>query len=264
MMSSTNLHRTGTIALLAACVSSSAHGQSHTTIMGMPEGSRDVTVSLAAVSTPRDEGGRERTRFVVPLIAVQWANGVFIDMNLLGIHLSDQPGLQYGPAVRPVRIARSTVAGGARISRSRLAIERGGFLNYVIAHGVGLYARVMQGGSYDGRGLTGTFGTLLSVPLAPHHGIGMFTQMTVSNRSSLQESFGVTAQQAALEGLAEHGVAAGVRNLNTTLFWRWELSRTYSLTTQMEYQTLRGSAAASPRVERAGALTALAMLSYRF
>lgn len=65
----------------------------------MPDGSRDMYVGIGATSTPIYEGALDR-RFK-PLLAlqVQWSNGVFISGQSVGMHLSTQPSLEFGPLV---------------------------------------------------------------------------------------------------------------------------------------------------------------------
>ncbi|NHZ89434.1 MipA/OmpV family protein [Massilia sp. CCM 8733] len=63
----------------------------------MPDGSSDMYVGLGAVSAPRYQGSGEHRVTALPLVQVQWSNGVFISGMSAGLHLSSNPVLEYGP-----------------------------------------------------------------------------------------------------------------------------------------------------------------------
>ncbi|MFB9242303.1 MipA/OmpV family protein [Massilia antarctica] len=65
----------------------------------MPDGSRDMYVGLGAVSAPRYQGAHERRVTALPLLQVEWSNGVFVSGMSAGMHLSSNPVLEYGPLV---------------------------------------------------------------------------------------------------------------------------------------------------------------------
>ncbi|NHZ78501.1 MipA/OmpV family protein [Massilia sp. CCM 8695] len=63
----------------------------------MPDGSRDMYVGLGAVSAPRYQGAHARRVTALPLLQVEWSNGVFVSGMSAGMHLSTNPVLEYGP-----------------------------------------------------------------------------------------------------------------------------------------------------------------------
>ncbi|MDQ1919446.1 MipA/OmpV family protein [Massilia pseudoviolaceinigra] len=65
----------------------------------MPDGSRDMYVGLGAVSAPRYQGAAERRVSALPLLQVEWSNGVFISGMSAGMHLSTNPVFEYGPLI---------------------------------------------------------------------------------------------------------------------------------------------------------------------
>ncbi|NHZ36341.1 MipA/OmpV family protein [Massilia rubra] len=65
----------------------------------MPDGSSDMYVGLGAVSAPRYQGSGEHRVTALPLVQVQWSNGIFISGMSAGLHLSSNPVLEYGPMV---------------------------------------------------------------------------------------------------------------------------------------------------------------------
>lgn len=63
----------------------------------MPDGSSDMYVGLGAVSAPRYQGSGEHRVTALPLLQVEWSNGVFISGMSAGMHLSSNPVFEYGP-----------------------------------------------------------------------------------------------------------------------------------------------------------------------
>lgn len=224
------------------------------THMLMPEGSKDIFVSLAAVSTPVTEGSRAREINVVPLISAQWANGVFVNMNTVGMHLSERSDMEYGPLFTPMTSRVGGNTGTDRQSKSRFTPEIGGFINYRIAHGMGISTRLMYGGSSDHRGLRWNAGAYLWTPLSAHHSVGIQSSFTLANSSSLQADFSTREYQA----------KGGMRDADVSLRWRWELNHTTTLNTWIEEQRFLGGAGRSPRLERKSGTTAAAMVTWQF
>src|SRR4051812_42914947 len=97
-----------TIALAALTGAASAQTPA---INPMPDGSRDMYAGLGVVSTPRYEGSGERRARALPVIQVQWSNGVFISGTSAGMHLSSSPALEYGPLLA-LRMRRSESGDG--------------------------------------------------------------------------------------------------------------------------------------------------------
>jgi outer membrane scaffolding protein for murein synthesis (MipA/OmpV family) len=76
----------------------------------MPDGSRDMYVGLGAQYAARYEGARERRTTALPMLQVEWSNGVFVSGMSVGMHLSSSPRFEYGPliALNPGRDASGT------------------------------------------------------------------------------------------------------------------------------------------------------------
>ncbi len=246
--------------MFAACATASAEP----THMNMPEGSSEVYLTLAAGYGPRSEGSAQRAMFVTPLISAQWSNGVFVDMNSLGVHLSDRVNMQYGLLATPSMSRGATISGNGSSSKRKFTPEVGGFFNYSVAHGIGLSSGVMYGGSSDRRGLNMNLGAHMWVPLAAHHSVGLEMRMRLANRSALQADFGVTAEQAGAGDIGAHGVSGGVRDVAIAAHWRWDVTHKYTFRTSVAWQWLQGSAAASPRTEEPAGAQVTTILSYQF
>jgi outer membrane protein len=86
----------------------------------MPDGSRDMYVGLGVQSAPRYEGTGSRKVSALPVLQVEWSNGVFISGMSAGMHLSNSPTVEVGPllAVLPGRDESGTgaVVGGVNNS----------------------------------------------------------------------------------------------------------------------------------------------------
>ncbi|RSZ57195.1 MipA/OmpV family protein [Massilia atriviolacea] len=80
----------------------------------MPDGSSDMYVGLGAVSAPRYQGSGERRVTALPLVQVQWSNGVFVSGMSAGMHLSSNPVLEYGPLLT-LMARRSEVGDGHQL-----------------------------------------------------------------------------------------------------------------------------------------------------
>lgn len=244
------------LALCAPCAAQSTH-------MNMPEGSKDVYLSLAMGNTWEAEGASGRRTFALPLISAQFANGVFIDMNTVGMHLSESPVMPWGVQFSPTTSRVTTRSATGFESKRRFTPEVGGYLNYQVAHELFLSSGLMYGGSSDRRGLRLRFGASSWMPVAEHHSVGIDLQVRLANRSALQADFAVTDLQAG-PGLPLYAVSGGVRDSGISAGWYWQLANKYSLRTMLRYDRLHGSAAASPRIERAAGVTALTVLTYRY
>ncbi|MEJ7808663.1 MAG: MipA/OmpV family protein, partial [Telluria sp.] len=199
----------------------------------------------------------------MPLFSVRWANGYFIRMNQLGVELSDQLNMKYGLIAVPTFSRHTTLAEGGALNKRKFTPQLGGYLNYRVAHGVGVHSSLLYGGSSDHRGLLLGVGGSLWAPVAEHHSLGLQASVTLANGSALQADFAVSPEQASA-ALARHDVHAGVRSTKLSAHWSWALNHKYKLDSALEWRRLHGSAAASPRVDQAGALALTGILSYSF
>ncbi len=232
------------------------------TRMDMPEGSKEVSVALTVVNAPRAEGSAARETFIAPRFSVQWANGVFINMNQLGLRLSDQPDMDYGVLAVP-RFSRATILPGSAETKRSFTPEFGGYLNYRLAHGMLLTSQMLYGGSVDHRGLRIRLGGQFWWPVAEHHAGGVIALTELANRSALQANFAVAPGQAT-PTLRAHAVDGGVHSTVLGAHWRWDLTHKYTLASSLEWRRLHGSAASSPRVEKTKAAIAAVTLIYSF
>jgi outer membrane scaffolding protein for murein synthesis (MipA/OmpV family) len=80
----------------------------------MPDGSRDLYVGLGAQSAPRYEGASGHRITALPVLQMQWSNGIFISGMSVGMHLSQSPSFEFGPLAA---LAAGRDASGSRLFR---------------------------------------------------------------------------------------------------------------------------------------------------
>ncbi len=108
-------------ALLLALAGSHAAAQTPAANL-MPDGSRDMYVGLGVVGQPRYEGAAERRVRALPLLQVQFSNGVFLSGMTAGMHLSSSPSVEFGPllALQPRRTDDGVVSGVGGVDTSNV------------------------------------------------------------------------------------------------------------------------------------------------
>lgn len=164
----------------------------------MPDGSHDMYIGLGVVSEPVYDGARERRERALPVLQLEWSNGMFVSGLSAGMHLSGQPSMEFGPLLGLQR-ARSasgnsgglgglgTTASGADLlppldkdapggdsagqkdqpaMAGRLAgmkdigarLEAGGFFNYYLTPRLRLTNNLLYGSGRERKGARWTLG----------------------------------------------------------------------------------------------------------
>ena len=219
------------------------------TRMLMPEGTYDMVLGIAYGTSfnARSEGGTRS--IVVPSGSIEWSNGVFVEAGVddatLGLHLSDNPFLDYGILASVTARDQRTDTPGERGS---VSVQAGGFVSWQPIHSMQVGATVFAGGGFDGGGVLGHVHTNYAKRLAAHHGLGLGAGMLVADHRWMQGYFGVTPAQAASGGTPVYRASAGVVSVYGDVDWRWQVSNKYWLTTGARLSRLAGPAAASPLV----------------
>lgn len=259
----------------------------------MPDGSHDAYVGLGVQSAPRWEGSALRKVSALPLIQVEWSSGVFISGLSLGMHLSSNPALEYGPllALQPGRsesgtgggadgigpgsgLGPLTVAFSSRLAASsRLAgmddiparLLGGGFVNYYVAPAWRLTGNLLAGAGKERDGARLELGVQrLAAGLGEHHRVSLSAGVGIVNRAWGQAYFGVTPAEAARSRFASYAGAGGLQDAHAGARWNWDWTPSLMLSTNLQAKRLLGGARASPLVERPVDLTVSAAVAYRF
>lgn len=281
------------LALAGACSAAAAQTPANNP---MPDGSRDMYVGLGIVTAPVYEGsGQSRVR-ALPVFQAAFSNGLFISGLSAGLHMSNQPSVEFGPllAIQPRR-SESGLSGdvgmvvngadlglapgdfntlksqagdrnrlrGMEVQRARLLA--GGFFNYYLTPQVRLTNSVLVGSGNDGEGALWRVGVQHASPhLAPNHFVSVGVGMTLANRKHNQAYFGVTGVESLRGVNPEYAASGGLKDVHLNARWNWSFSPSWLMTTGIQATHLRGSAADSPLTERSTNLTVSTALAYRF
>jgi outer membrane scaffolding protein for murein synthesis (MipA/OmpV family) len=275
------------VTALVLAVAGSASAQTPTT-NPMPDGSRDMYAGLGAVSRPRYEGGDSRVVRALPVLQVQWSNGVFISGMSAGMHLSDRPTVEYGPllSVHPDRdeagagneigatawtfpsVMPAQRAGSARLTGMRdigTRVEGGAFLNYYLTPEWRLTSSVLAGAGNDRNGARMELGVQrLAFQPAPHHALSLTAGVTLVNSAYNRAYFGVSDSEAVSSGNPAYRPGGGVKDVRVGARWNWALSPSWLLTTQVQAIRLTDDARHSPLVERSTNVSVSTAFAYRF
>jgi outer membrane scaffolding protein for murein synthesis (MipA/OmpV family) len=275
-------------ALVLAVSGSAASAQTPTT-NPMPDGSRDMYAGLGVVSAPRYEGADRRKTSALPVLQVQWSNGIFVSGMSAGMHLSNSPVVEFGPlvAIHPRRtesgfggrlggvegntlspsLVRTADASNplAGMEEIKARPEAGAFFNYYLAPEGRLTRSVLAGAGNDRHGVRGELGIQrLALQVAPHHTVSVTAAVSFVNRAYQQSYFGVTPIQAMASGNRVYRPDGGVKDVRIGARWNWALSPSWMLTSSLQATRLAGDAKDSPLVQRPTNLTVSTAFAYRF
>ena len=275
------------LALCGAC--SGAAAQTPASNL-MPDGSHDMYVGLGAIAQPRFEGADARRTRALPLLQFEFSNGLFVSGMSAGWHLSQRPGLEFGPllAVQPRRdeggmggavggtspdnsYLAAPPMGVTAVGSNRLAgmqvikahLQGGAFLNYEFARGLRLTNSVLYGAG--GNGVAWELGVQrVAADFASHHRLSVSLGATVVNRAWNQAFFGVGESDHLVSGNPRYAPGGGVKDVFVGARWNWALSPAWMLTTGARVARLSGDARRSPLAERPTQTSISTGLAYRF
>jgi outer membrane scaffolding protein for murein synthesis (MipA/OmpV family) len=279
------------LAVLTSCAA--AHAQTPA-INPMPDGSRDMYAGLGVQTGPRYEGSGSRRTRAVPVLQVEWSNGIFISGMSAGVHLSGGPSVEYGPllALQPRR--SETGLGGNAVGASdggmlgyaggptalvpakagnpltgmdpiSTRLLGGGFFNYYLAPQWRITSSVLWGAGNDRHGAIADLGIQrLALDIAPHHTLSVLGGVSLVNRDYNQSFFGVTVPEAVHSGNQPYSAAGGLKDVHAAVRWNWALAPSWMLTTNLQAERLLGSAKDSPLARRPTNVTVSTAFAYRF
>ncbi len=245
--------------LLAACGPALADGAS---ALMMPDGSRDMYVGAALTGSSATDDGAPRAAVLRPLLQVQWSNGMFVSASgLAGMHLSDKPGVEYGPLLAASN-ARAPEDGWRLRGTRRIegSPDVGGFYGYYL----GGAARITSHLLYDtsARGWRGQVGLQTTLPsLAAHHTLSLSAGVSLASGAVMDERYAVSF---AAGGARDYRPGGGVTSVDVGVNWNWALSSKWLLNSAVTGTRLGSGPAGSPVVERRNFITWSSGLGYRF
>lgn len=260
----------------------------------MPDGSHDMYLGIGAIHRPYYEGARRQRLEPWPTIQMQVSNGLFVSGLSAGWHALTHPVWEAGPLlhIEPGRnhsgtglalnigdggINNNTVGpspgnpGNAGNAGNRLLglndvptrLLGGGFVNLALSQNWRVSQTVLYGAGQDRRGLRATSDVQYRFSFGPHH-LALGAGLLWGNASYNQTWFGVEPVEARRSALLPYQADSGIKDVHGELRWNLALSPHSLLTSSAKLTRLRGSAAASPLVERKTGTTLTVALAYRF
>lgn len=283
-----------TVSLAVLCSLSSMFGcrASHAetpALNPMPDGSRDMYAGLGVQSAPRYDGTGVRRVRALPVLQVEWSNGLFVSGMNAGWHLSSSPTLEYGPllglvpkrdgggdgngvggvgtfAREPFFNARKRAPQGLDgIDEIGVRLQAGAFLNLYLDPQWRLSASLLYG---SGRGRDGARLALdvqrLAAAIGERHRVSLAAGVTAVNRNDNASYFGVSDEEALRSRFEQYAPGGGLQDAHLDARWNWTWSPSWMMTTDLRAKRLLGNAAHSPLAERSSNLTVSTAIAYRF
>jgi outer membrane protein len=271
-----------------ACASSRAETPA---VNPMPDGSRDMYLGLGVQSAPRYDGTGVRRVRALPVLQVEWSNGLFVSGMNAGWHLSNSPTLEYGPLLGLVpkrdgsgngngiggigNFARAPVSGisALKITPQGLdgidevgaRLQGGAFLNVYLDPQWRLTSSLLYGSGRERDGLRLELDVQrLAAAIGEAHRFSLAAGVTAANRKDNQSYFGVSSEESLRSRFTEYMPGGGLQDGHLDARWNWNWSPSWMMTTDLRAKRLLGSAAHSPLVERSSNLTVSTAIGYRF
>jgi outer membrane scaffolding protein for murein synthesis (MipA/OmpV family) len=279
-----------TTGALAGSLVSGTAGAQTPAVNPMPDGSRDMYAGLGVQSGPRYEGAASRKLSALPVLQIEWSNGIFISGMSAGMHLSRSPTAEYGPllALQPGRdeAGTSTEVGGVEgfqglgpsLGQKTLVttglggmdeigarLQLGGFYNVYLNPQWRLTSSLLIGAAREHDGARFELGVQrLALAAGERHRVSLSAGVGVVNRQYNETYFGVTAAESARSRFRAYQTGGGLQDVHVGARWNWVLSPSWMLTSNLQAKRLLGDARLSPLTERSTNLTVSTALAYRF
>ena len=268
----------------------------------MPDGSRDMYLGVGAVFAPSYPGAQGRRTRALPLIQMASSNGIFVSGMNMGMHLSEQPSIEYGPLLSlhasRDRNGDGRLAGGVNgasvtsldatgdlgvvidatgkvvfnAQRGMLGMDRigarlqgGAFFNYYLSPAVRLTSSALYGAGEQRNGLVITLGVQrLAAQVSSSHKLTLGAGASLANASYNDSYFGVQPHESLVSGYRAYAPGAGLKDVYVAAGWNWALSPSWILTSNARITRLAGPTRHSPLIERPTNLTITTGIAYRF
>lgn len=266
----------------------------------MPDGSRDLYMGVGAISAPLYLGARERRVRALPLMQLEWSNGVFVSGLMAGMHLSRQPTVEYGPLLAlhsgrnrhgskgigsvtdpasggrvmiqddfggagEVNLPVRSSAGLAGMDDISARLQGGVFANVYLNPTLRVTNSVLYGAGNGRDGLAWSLGLQrTALELSAHHRLTLAAGITLVNRQHNASFFGVTEAESARSGFAQYAPGGGVRDVSVSVGWNWSLSPQWMVASSLRVVRVNGDARYSPLVQRPTSVSVSSGLAYRF
>ncbi len=280
--------------LAGACTTASAQTPATNP---MPDGSRDMYVGLGVASSAQYPGSRERKTRALPLLQVQWSNGLFVSGMSAGMHLSQFERVEFGPllAVHGGRDQNGTDAGIggveepinelvppeeedissvrllesgtglAGMNKIKARVQGGIFVNVYLTRRLRLANSMLYGSGNKRDGMVWSPALqFVATGIESRHRLSVAAGATVVNRHYNATYFGISDDEANAGVREAYAPGGGVKDVYIGAGWNWNLSPSWMLTSSVRAAQLKGDASRSPLVERKTNVTVSTGLAYRF
>ena len=263
-------------ALLTACGTCIAQTPAAHTL---PDGSTDMYFGAGVIEGPDYEGSSQNSTRWALTFQAQFSNGIFISNSKLGMHLSDNPAIEYGPLLviennRPKDAPPRTDGLGGTYPWPGV----GGFFNYNLPFGLQLASDLLLStGRYHGDTVFDLDARLHS-KIANHHTLSYWTGLTWTNASAEQTAYGININQPEnLEVTGAGSIAAnsptppttytsrsGIQDVHAGINWNWDLSSDWLISTRLYGTHLLLNTTDNLYIEKRNNVTISTALAYRF
>lgn len=246
--------------LLAACAQARAENSA---ALMMPDGSRDMYVGMG-LATSTAAAGERRSVMLRPLLQVQWSNGIFASANgVLGMHLSETAGLEYGPLLLDNNARHPSdsrrLAGSHEIAGTP---DVGAFLNYYFDARLRAVSSIVYDRSAHGLKFSAGLQHTLPAP-APHHTVSLSASVAVASDPVMRELYEVVGDGRP-GAPRSYRPSGGLMSISAGANWNWALSSKWLIHSALTGTRLGASPADSPVMERRNVITWSSGLAYRF
>ena len=231
----------------------------------LPDGSSDMYVGFSRVNGPAYEGSDVQWTQNWLNFQALWSNGIFISNAEIGMHLTDEPGIEYGPLIAVGGARPRTDAPKAEsVGGIYQAPSLGGFFNYNLSDNLLLTTSLLYGTSRYHGSLIANIDARTSWRIDPHNSLYAFAGVTWTNARFTEIQYGITPGQSAISDYPVYTPSAGLQDVHAGLNWNWAFSTKWMLTTRLYETHLTDSAAGSPLVKKQNNMTASTGMVFRF
>lgn len=222
-----------------------------------------VVVGGGAIVSPKYEGGDEFEVTPVPFISATFLDVVTIDPTGANIAVYEQ-----GPFELSARLGYEMGRNEDDSDRLRGLgdIDMGVTVGAKAAVSFGpaeIFAQVDK--TIEGSdGLVGRVGVEVTQPLSQSFMVGASASAVFADENHMQAYFGVTPEQSARSGLAQHDVGAGLKRADFSISATYMLNENWMLRGEAGVGVLVGDAADSPVVVDKVQPSGMLLVGYRF
>ncbi|MGO4828906.1 MipA/OmpV family protein [Cupriavidus sp. 2KB_15] len=228
-----------------------------------------VRIGAAAIYRPRYDGASNYYVLGGPSLDVRYRDLFFASTGEgIGVNLVSTPNWRAGLAIS-YNIGRREADDHDHLrgmGNINFAPEAKVFVDYVVSKEFPLVIRANIRRAMGGAdGWTGDVGAYLPLPGSSEK-FYWFVGPTMSFADSryMNTWFGVSAEQSARSGYAQHNAGAGIKSYGAGLSAMWFFHKHWFVTSDVSVSQLVGSAASSPVVQRATSFSGDMSFNYQF